>query len=83
MTRYWWPIGINGIRTPAIRPISAAYIPPALTTTSHSIRPFSVSTARTRPSFTSIPVTRQFVKVRAPPWRAPSASAKVSWEGSR
>ncbi len=50
VTRYWCDIGIIGTRTPAIRPISAANIPPALTTTSASIRPLSVSTARARPA---------------------------------
>ena len=66
---------MTGIRTPARRPISAAYMPLAFTTTSHSIRPRSVSTAWTRSSVTSIPVTRVDVKIFTPPCRAPSASA--------
>ena len=37
VTRYWWDIGISGTRTPASRAISAAYMPPASTTTSASI----------------------------------------------
>ena len=44
--------------TPASRPISRAYIPPALTTISVSISPLSVSTAVTRPPTTRTPVTR-------------------------
>ena len=41
-----------------MRASSGAYMPPAFTTTSHSMRPASVSTAATRPSFVSMPVTR-------------------------
>ncbi len=63
MIRYWCDIGITGMRTPAIRPISAAYMPPALTTTSAAMSPRSVRTPRTRPSATSMPVTRVLVKV--------------------
>ena len=58
-----------------MRPISAANMPPASTTTSAAMSPRSVRTPRTRPSFTSIPVTRVSVKIRQPPRRAPSASA--------
>ena len=58
-----------------MRPISAANIPPALTTTSASIGPHSVCTPRTRPASTSMAVTRVCVKIRQPPSRAPSASA--------
>ncbi len=75
VTRYWWDIGITGTRTPARRAISAAYMPPASTTTSASTSPLSVCTPQTRPPPTSIPVTRVSVKMRQPPWRAPSASA--------
>ena len=53
VTRYSCDIGTTGIRTPAIRPISAAYIPPAFTTTSHSIRPRSVATAANAPAVES------------------------------
>ena len=72
-----------GTRTPASRPISAANMPPALTTTSHSMSPRSVCTPVTRPSITAMPVTRVLVKICPPPRRAPSASAYVSWLGSR
>ena len=65
VTRYSWANGTTGIRTPASRPSSAAYIPPALTTTSASMSPLSVRTPRTRPSRTSIPVTRVFGVDRA------------------
>ena len=82
MTRYSCAIGITGTTTPAIAPSSAANIPPALTTISVSMRPLSVSTAWTRSRSASIPVTRVFVSISAPPRLAPSASAKVSWLGS-
>ena len=75
MTRYSWAIGTSGTRTPAIRPISAANMPPALTTTSASMWPRSVSTPRTRPPSTSIAVTRVLVWMSQPASRAPSASA--------
>ena len=75
VTRYSWANGTTGIRTPASRPISAANMPPALTTTSASMSPRSVRTRCTRPRCTSIPVTRVPVKMRQPPRRAPSASA--------
>ena len=75
MTTYSCAIGTTGTRTPAIRPISAANMPAALTTISHSTSPRSVAHARTAPPRTSIPVTRVFVRIRQPPRRAPSASA--------
>ena len=75
VTRYSCAIGTSGTRTPAIRPISAAYMPPALTTTSASMSPRSVCTPRTRPPRTSMPVTRVLVWMSQPPSRAPSASA--------
>ncbi len=82
VTRYSCAIGISGTFTPASAPSSCANIPPALTTTSASIRPLSVTTPSTRPRSTGISVTRVFVRISAPPRRAPSASAKVSCEGS-
>ena len=82
VTRYSCAIGITGTTTPASRPISAANIPPASTTTSVSIDPRSVWTPVTRPRSTPIPVTRVDVAISAPWRRAPSASAKVSWLGS-
>ena len=45
--------------------------------------PHATSTPATRPSLTSRPVTRVEVSTLQPPCRAPSASAKVSCEGSR
>ena len=80
--RYSWAIGITGTFTPASRPISPANMPPALTTTSASTEPLSVSTPVTRPRSTPIAVTRVCVAISAPPRRAPSASANVSWLGS-
>ncbi len=77
-TRYSCAIGTIGTTTPASAPISRAYIPPALTTTSVSMIPRSVSTASTRPLAVRIPVTRVDVLTSAPSRRAPSASANVS-----
>ena len=70
------------MRTPAIRPSSAANMPAAITTASASMSPRSVRTRVTRPLSVSMSVTRVEVSIRAPPRRAPSARAKVSWEGS-
>ena len=42
---------------PTIRPSLGPHIPAQLTTTSVSMRPREVSTARTRPDSTSMPVT--------------------------
>ena len=80
--RYSWAIGIIGTLTAASRPSSAANMPPALTTTSVSIEPLSVSTPTIRPRSTPRPVTRVWVAISAPRRRAPSASATVSWLGS-
>ena len=82
-TRYWCAIGTSGIVTPAIRPISGAYIPPAFTTTSARTLPAVVSTSRTRPSRTVMPRTRVPVRMLTPRRRAPSASAMASPLGSR
>src|SRR4029453_4668380 len=55
--RYSCAIGTIGTSTPASAPISFAYIPPAFTTTSHSMDPRSVSPPATRPPCTPIPLT--------------------------
>ena len=73
--RYSCDIGTTGMRTPASRPTSALDIPAAITAVSHSTSPRSVRTRSTRPSRTSMPVTRVEVRIVAPPRRAPSASA--------
>jgi hypothetical protein len=57
-------------------------MPPALITISVSISPLSVSTPVTRPRAVRTSVTRVCVAISAPPRRAPSASANVSWLGS-
>jgi hypothetical protein len=75
VTRYSCAKGMIGTRTPAMRPISAAYIPPALTTTSASMSPHSVLMPRTRPSLTTTSCTRVCVNTWQPPRRAPSISA--------
>ena len=72
-----------GSPTPASLATSGAYMPAALTTTSHSIRPWSVSTATTRLSRVSIPVTVVRGSICAPSVRAAAASENVSWLGSR
>ena len=69
--RYSCAIGTIGTFTPASAPISCAYMPPALTTISVSIRPRSVSTPVTRPRWTATPVTRVPVAISAPRRRAP------------
>ena len=80
--KYSWAIGMSGTVTPTMRPISGANIPPALITSSVSMSPLSVITRRTRPSRTSMPVTRVSSQISAPRRRAPSMSANVSWLGS-
>src|SRR6185312_5400695 len=82
VTTYWCDIGMSGIRTPAIRPISAANIPPQLTTISQAISPLSVCTRRTRPSSTSMPTTRVRCAIRTPPALARFARALHSCDGS-
>jgi len=63
-----------GMRTPASRPISAAYMPPQLTTISASDAPLVGAHAVTRPRCTSMPVTLVCWWIRTPPARAPAAS---------
>ena len=60
---------------PTIAATRGAQMPVALTTVSHSISPSSVSTARTRPSRTSIPVTSVCVRISTPSSRAADATA--------
>ena len=55
--RYWCCTDTNGTLTPAIAPTCRAHWPAQLTTTSQATRPRSVSTAATRPSSSSMPVT--------------------------
>ena len=84
--RYWCAIGMIGTVTPASRPISGANIPPALTTTSAriSVRSPACSTVTpvTRPRSVPMATTRVLVRIRAPFWRAPAASALASPDGS-
>jgi hypothetical protein len=68
--------------TPIIRPISRPHIPAALTTVSQRTVPRSVTTAQTRFSLISKPVTRVFCSTLAPRFIAPLASAMVSPLGS-
>ncbi len=80
--RYSWAIATSGTFTPAIRPMSGANMPPALTTSSVSIAPLSVTTRLTRPPNDSMAETRVPSQISAPRLRAPSTSANVSWLGS-
>ena len=67
VTRYWWPNGMIGMSTPTSRPISGAYMPAALTTTSHLDRPL-VGHDRVRRGRRAgaMPVTRVRVSISAP-----------------
>ena len=56
--------------------------PPASTTVSQAIDPFSVTTLETRPAAVSSPRTAQPVMMRAPLARAPSAIAGAASNGS-
>ena len=71
---------------PAIRPISGAYMPAALTTTSAAMSYCSpaccTSTPITRPSRTPMPLTRWCCRTCTPRLRAPAASANARFEGS-
>ncbi len=80
----WWSIGVDGTVTPTIAATRGDQMPAALTTTSVSIGPWSVSTrrtARSRPS--SMPVTRVPVRMRTPSSLAAFATAWVAVCGSR
>ena len=71
---------------PAIRPISGAYMPAALTTTSAAMSYCSpaccTSTPITRPLRTPMPLTRWCGRTLTPRLRAPAASANARFEGS-
>ena len=87
VTTYWWLIGTIGTRTSTRRAISAAYMPPQSTTTSHSVKdswpsPRSVRTPVTRPCSVVMPVTRVRWAIVTPPARAEPASAMHSMLGS-
>ena len=74
VTTYWCDIGTIGTRTPAIRPISAAKMPPQFTTISASMSPRSVLTPVTRPSRVEMASTLVCCRMLTPPARAPAAS---------
>ena len=75
MTTYWCDIGTSGSRTPTIRAISAANMPPQSTTVSQSMLPLSVCTRVTRPRSVSMAVTRVCGCTCTPFSRARFASA--------
>ena len=72
---YWWASGWSGTVIPTIAPINGPQMPAAQTTMSASISPWSVTTARTRPSSVRIPVTVWLARNRAPPSVARRACA--------
>ena len=86
VNRYSWAIGMIGTLTPASRPIWPEYMPPAFTTTSAAIvlrSPLcSTSTPVTRPRSVWIAVTRVWVRICAPRFRAPAARAWARPDGS-
>ena len=82
MTTYWWLRGTTGTRTPTIRAISAAKMPPQSTTVAHETSPRSVRTRTTRPRSASMPSTRVCRCTATPALRAWVASAWQSWDGS-
>ena len=81
VVRIWRRSGSTGRSTPAISPTDRDHAPAVHTTVSVAIRPAPVSTARTCPSMTSIPVTAQCVTMRAPARRAPPAYPRTTDSG--
>ncbi len=71
---YWWASGWRGTGMPTIAPMRGPQMPAAHTTMSASISPWSVMTARTRPSSVRMPVT-----VVSPSTRAPPSIARRAW----
>ncbi len=72
----WWSTGIEQTNVPAIAATRGAHMPAAFTTVSASMRPDSVSTARTsRCGDSSMPVTSVPVRISTPSSRAAAASA--------
>ncbi len=67
---------------PALPQNSRDQAPPASTTASQAMRPFSVTTPDTRPAWVSMPRTAHSVRIVAPASRAASAIAGAAWEGS-
>ena len=84
VTRYWWAKGMTGTVMPAMRPISGANMPPALTTTSASI---SAAVGLDGPHPTALDArsrSRGCARRSGPAAaRAPAASAWVRPLGSR
>jgi hypothetical protein len=79
----WWSTGIEHTNAPTIAATCGAHIPAAFTTVSVSMRPSSVSTARTsRRGPSSNPVTRVLMRISAPISRAADATAYVAMCGS-
>ena len=72
-------IGVSGIGTPAILPISGPQMPAAETTISVAIRPCGVTTARTRPFATSMPVTGVCVVEGRAPLRCDRRQTAARW----
>ena len=75
-------MGMIGKLSPTMWAISLPHWPPALTTISVRIVPWSVTTSSTPPFLSPMRLTVVSVKKRAPPFLAPAASAFVSPVGS-
>ena len=78
---YWCWTETSGTLTPARAASARVHCPAHSTTFSQAIRPAEVSTARTRPSSSSKPVTATPSRKVTPAMRAPLASAWVMSEG--
>ena len=71
----WCTAGVSGIVAPAMAAMRGLHTPQAMATCSHSMRPLSVTTARTAPPTTSMSVTSVLAKTRHP---AATASSRIS-----
>ncbi len=63
----WCTAGVSGMWAPAISAIRGLHTPQAMTTYSVSIRPWSVTTARTRPPSVSMSSTSTPAKLASAP----------------
>ncbi len=81
VTMYMCSQACSGIVTPLMRPSSRAHMPAQLTRISVAMDPAEVSTPVTAPFATLTPVTLTPSISRAPPARAPRASACVMSAG--
>ena len=71
----WWTAGVNGIVAPAIAARRGLHTPQAIATYSHSMRPLSVTTARTAGRSPDGSTSMSSTSVVAKTCRAPLATA--------